>query len=90
MSQGNLKRSLIREAALFTGLLLFGFVVVPIFIYWIGPRVLGDFGGVGYSDFFNSISTRIREGDTAAWFFILSPYLAIQSLRLAWLGWRTL
>ena len=90
MSQGNLKRPLIREAALFVGLLFLGFVVVPILIYLIGPRLLGDFGGVGYADFFNGISTRIRQGDTAAWFFILSPYLAIQSLRLAWLGWRSL
>ncbi len=90
MSQSSIKRSLIREVALFTGLLFLGFVVVPILIYWMGPRVLGDFGGVGYADFFNGISTRIREGDSAAWFFILSPYLAVQSLRLAWFGWRSL
>ena len=89
MAQGNLKRMLIRETALFVGLLFIGFVIVPIAIYWVGPQVLGEFGGVSYSDFFNTLSARVRNGDGVAWFFILSPYLAVQALRLAWLASRS-
>ena len=90
MTQGRFRKTLVREAALLFGLLFFGFVVVPILIYWVGPNLLGDFGGVGYSDFFNTLSARVRGGDVAAWFFILSPYCTVQALRLAWRGWRAL
>jgi hypothetical protein len=69
-------------------LLFLGFVVVPIAIYWIGPRVLGEFGGVGYADFFGDLSARIRGGDPAAWFFILAPWLVLQILRATAFAWR--
>lgn len=88
MAKASFKRSLLREVALFVGLLFVGFVIVPIAIYWIGPEVLGEFGGYGYSDFFGTLSARVRSGDLVAWFFILSPYLALQTLRLTWHAWR--
>ncbi|MDJ0906787.1 MAG: hypothetical protein QNI96_12255, partial [Woeseiaceae bacterium] len=71
-----------RELALFLGLLLAGLVLLPIAIYWMGPRVLGEFGGTGFADFFGSLAVRLRAGEYGAWFLVLSPYLAIQVLRL--------
>ena len=62
---------------------------MPLVIYWIGPRVIGDFGGIGYSDFFNTLTSRILGGEFAAWFFVLSPYLFFQTLRLTWMAWRS-
>ena len=88
MPQGSLKKTVLRETALFLALLLAGLVLLPIAIYWIGPHVLGEFGGHGFSDFYGSLGARIRTGELAAWFLVLSPYLAIQVLRLTLHGWR--
>jgi hypothetical protein len=88
MSTGSLKNKVLRETAWFLGLLFAGFVVVPIAIYWIGPQLLGEFGGYGFADFYGSIAARIRSGEPAAWFLVLSPYLAIQALRLTVFAWR--
>ena len=90
MSKDTLKRAALRESALFFGLLFFGFVIAPIVIFLIGQRTLGEFGGYGYSDFFGSLSARIRQGDPLAWFFVLSPYLAWQVLRFSLFAWRKL
>jgi hypothetical protein len=88
MNQGTLKQTAIKETALLFGLLFLGFVIMPIAIYWIGPLVLGEFGGHGYSDFFGSLSARIRGGDLVAWFFVLSPYLVWQILRITVFAFR--
>ncbi len=88
MAQGTLKQIALKETALLFGLLFLGLVIMPIAIYWIGPRVLGEFGGYGYSDFFGGLSARIRGGDLVAWFFVLSPYLVWQILRMTLFAFR--
>jgi len=88
MAQGTLKQIALKETALLLGLLFLGFVIMPIAIYWIGPRVLGEFGGYGYSEFFGGLSARIRGGDLVAWFFVLSPYLVWQILRMTLFAFR--
>ena len=88
MNQFPRKQAVLRESALFLGLFFLGFVLLPISIYWVGQDVLGDFGGHGYADFFGSLSAKIRAGDAIAWFFVLSPYLAWQTLRLTMFAWR--
>lgn len=77
-----------REAALFVGLLFFGFVLMPIGIYAVGTQIFGAYGGYGYADFFGTLSAKIRAGELVAWFLVLSPYLALQTLRLTKFGWR--
>jgi len=88
LGQSTLKQLALKEAALFLGLLFLGFVIMPIAIYLVGQDVLGDFGGYGYADFFGTLSAKIRSGDPVAWFFVLSPYLAWQILRLTLFAWR--
>ena len=63
---------------------------MPIAIYWVGQNVFGEYGGQGYSDFFGTLSTKIRGGEFVAWLFVLSPYLAWQLLRLTSFAWRRL
>lgn len=75
---------------MFSGLLFFGFVLMPIGIYLIGHEVFGDYGGPGFGHFFGNLSGRIRSGDGAAWFLVLSPYLSVQLVRLLILGWRAI
>ena len=83
-----LKRIARKELALFVGLLFFGFVIVPIALYVVGERVLGDYGGPGYGYFFGTLSAKVRAGEPATWFFILSPYLVWQTLRLTAYAFR--
>lgn len=78
-----------REIALFAVLFFIGLVVVPILIYQVGQSVFGIYGGAGYGDFFGRLSSKIRGGDMAAWFLVLSPYLGWQILRLLALTWRS-
>lgn len=82
------KKTLKREAALFLSLLFLGLVVMPIVIYVVGRNLFGTYGGAGYGDFFNMLSGKVRSGDRVAWFLVLSPYLAWQTLRLTLYGWR--
>lgn len=77
-----------REAALFVGFLLFGLVLLPLLIFYVGQTVFGTYGGAGYGDFFGDISEKVRQGDWVAWFLILSPYIGWQCLRLMLAGWR--
>jgi len=88
LQQTPLKQLALRESALFLVLLFLGFVIVPIPIYLVGQNLLGEFGGNGYGDFFGTLSGKIRSGDLVAWFFVLSPYIAWQVLRLSICAWR--
>lgn len=82
------KQIALKEVALFLGLLFFGFVLMPVAIYVVGREIFGDYGGYGYADFFGTLSAKIRSGEGVAWFLVLSPYLAWQTLRLTVYGWR--
>jgi hypothetical protein len=61
---------------------------MPIVIYQVGQTVFGTYGGVGFADFFGTLNVKIRDGDSVAWFLVLSPYLGWQCLRLMAFGWR--
>ncbi len=61
---------------------------MPIMIFFVGKSVFGAYGGVGYVDFFATLSGKVRNGDLVAWFLILSPYLGWQCLRLMVFAWR--
>ncbi|MCH7821714.1 MAG: hypothetical protein IIA07_06825 [Proteobacteria bacterium] len=83
-----MKKIAIRETALFLGLLFFGLVLMPIAIYLVGQNIFGAYGGHGYGDFFGNLSAKIRAGELVAWFLVLAPYLAWQTLRVTILSWR--
>jgi hypothetical protein len=69
-------------------MLFFGIVLLPIAIWVVGDLVFGSYGGNGYGDFFSNLSGKLRSGNWVAWFLVLSPWLALQVVRLALLGWR--
>ena len=87
-SQPGLRRILTKELALLAALLFFGLALLPIAIWFVGNAVFGAYGGTGYMDFFGTLSARIRSGNPAAWFLVLSPYLVWQIVRLTAFGWR--
>ena len=83
-----LPKILKKEATLLVTLLFFGLAILPILIWFVGKSVFGAYGGSGYVEFFGTLSGKIRAGDPVAWFLVLSPWLALQLIRLAIVGWR--
>ena len=77
-----------KEIALLSGFLFFGLAILPILIYYVGQVVFGAYSGFGYGDFFGTLSQKVRNGDSVAWFLIISPYLGWQCLRLTAFAWR--
>ena len=84
----NLGKVIRNELALLIGFLFIGIVVLPIAVYFVGQAIFGEYGGQSYGQFFGDIGSRIRSGEGAAWFLVLSPYLGWQTLRLIAYGWR--
>jgi len=87
-STPDFRRAATREAAYLTGFLFFGLALLPVLIYFVGQLVFGDYGGLGYGDFYGTLSQKIRSGDWVAWFLVLSPYLGWQVVRGILLAWR--
>jgi hypothetical protein len=77
-----------KELALLGVMLLFGITILPIAIWFVGNLVFGSYGGAGYGDFFGTLGAKIRTANPVAWFLVLSPWLALQVVRLAVFGWR--
>ena len=77
-----------KEAAVLAGFLFGGLVLLPVIIWFVGKAVFGAYGGAGFAEFYGALSSKIRSGDPAAWFLVLSPWLALQVVRLTALGWR--
>lgn len=82
------KRRATRESLLLIGLLVFGVTLLPIGVYLVGQAVFGAYGGDGIGEFMGSIAKKLLAGDRVAWFLVMSPYIAIQSLRLTAAGFR--
>ena len=69
-------------------MLFVGFVILPVAVWLVGNLIFGAYGGTGYGDFFGRLSGKILSGDIVAWFLVLSPWLALQVVRMALAGWR--
>ena len=87
MSNRPISKILVNELLLFAGLLFFGFIIMPGFIYLIGGQVFGDFEG-GYGQFFGQLTRRLIDGNPVTWFLVLSPWLGILTIRITWLALR--
>lgn len=77
-----------KELALLAVLLFFGIAILPIAVWFVGDVVFGTYEGGGYAGFFGILGGKLRSGDPAAWFLVASPWLGVQVIRLAALGWR--
>lgn len=89
-TESSFRRIALREICLFLCLLFVGLVLLPVGIYLVGDLVFGSYGGQGFGDFFGTISGKVRTGDWVAWFLVLSPYFAWQTIRLTALIWRAI
>jgi hypothetical protein len=83
-----LSRILKTEAVILAGMLFLGIVLLPIAIWFVGNLIFGAYGGSGYGDFFGGLASKLLSGNLVAWFLVLSPWLALQVVRVALIGWR--
>ena len=83
-----IRKTFVREGVVFLSLLLFGVLLLPVAVYLIGQTVFGAYGGDGYGEFFATLAGKLVAFEWAAWFLVLSPYLAIQAFRITVFGWR--
>jgi hypothetical protein len=78
-----------REILIATVMLAFGLFVLPMAIYAVGVRVIGEYGGEGgLLDLAESIWTDLLGLAPWAWILVLSPYVVVQAVRLARRLWR--
>ena len=79
------KRELVIAAALFCC----GFLLLPAAIYWVGRQVIGEYGGDGgILALADQIWADFLALEPAAWVLVLSPYLALQLIRMIRRAWR--
>jgi hypothetical protein len=72
-----------KEITLAGILLGFGAGVLPALVYFVGARVVGEYEGEnGLATFYGALFDGIGALQFAPWLLVLSPYLAIQLLRL--------
>lgn len=79
-----------RELIIAGVFILMGAILLPIAIYLIGQSLLGTYSeqGHGIGHLYGDIFSDLRSGFPAAWILILSPWLAVQLLRLSILPLR--
>lgn len=77
-----------KELALLLALLFVGIAILPVAVWFVGDIVFGAYDGNGYAGFFGILASKLRAGEPAAWFLVASPWLGVQVIRLAALGWR--
>ncbi len=68
-------------------MLILGFGLMPMLIYWAGSAILGRYEGAGMQRLFSSIYAGLQSGSLASWIVLLGPYglfLAFRGLRLWW------
>jgi hypothetical protein len=78
-----------RETAIAAGSLAFGLLVLPFAVYFVGQRLLGDYGeGEGGLSLAESIWLDLLALRLPAWILVLSPYFVVQLARLVRRVWR--
>ena len=82
------KKTAIRELALFLCLLFSGLLLLPIAIYAVGQSVFGEYDAIGFSAFYGTLHSAIRDAEPVVLFLVLAPYLICQLSRLTVWGFR--
>lgn len=84
----SLKKTAAKESAIFLCLLFFGLLMLPLAVYMVGKSVFGEYGGSGFSAFYGTLHSAIRDGELAVLFLVISPYVILQLTRLTFWGFR--
>jgi hypothetical protein len=72
------------ELVLGVTMLAFGMVALPVAVFWVGQLVIGEYeSDAGLSGLLGAVWDGLGTGSLPAWLLVLSPYVVIQLLRLA-------
>jgi hypothetical protein len=78
-----------REVVIGSGSLAFGLFILPLAIYIVGQRLIGDYGAdLGMLALVETIWIDFLALRPIAWILVLSPYAVVQMLRLVRRAWR--
>ena len=78
-----------KEVTIGSGLLAFGLFVLPLAIYVVGQRLIGEYGKeLGMFDLAETIWSDLVALRPITWILVLSPYVIVQILRLVRRVWR--
>jgi len=78
-----------RELAIASGMLAFGLFLLPAAIYVVGQQLIGDYApGLGLLALAESIWIDLLALRLPAWILVLSPYVAVQSVRWVRRVWQ--
>jgi hypothetical protein len=78
-----------REVGIAAALFACGLIVLPLAIYFLGGRVLGDYAGDGALALAESIWLDLMALHPLTWLLVLSPYIAVQLGRALRRIWRS-
>jgi hypothetical protein len=76
-----------REISLTVFALAFGFLLMPVLIFYAGSSLLGRYEGASLKHMFQSLYAGLETGSPASWIVLLGPYglcLLFRALRLWW------
>ena len=78
-----------KELLLAATLLSCGLLPLPVVVYWVGSRVVGEYSAEsGLWGLIWNVWTDFATGSVLAWILVVSPYLLIQLLRVSRALWR--
>ena len=78
-----------RELAIAAGLIAFGLIALPFAVYFVGQRVLGEYGeDAGALALAENIWIDLLSLRLPAWILVLSPYFVVQLARGVRRIWR--
>ena len=76
-----------REISLTVLALAFGFLLMPVLVFYAGSSLLGRYEGASPAHMFRSLYAGLQAGSVASWIVLLGPYglyLLFRALRLWW------
>ena len=88
-NRARMKSWLRKELLLAAAFLGCGLLPLPVLVYWVGIRVVGEYSPEGgLWDLIWHVWTDLAAGRLLAWMLVASPYLLVQLLRLGRALWR--
>lgn len=82
-TQDRIRRWFVREGIILGVCAFLGLVAVPISVYLVGSRLLGDYGEeAGLGAFLGDLYGYLMAGTTGAWALVTGPYVLLQSARV--------
>ncbi len=79
-----------KELLIAVVLLGFGLFALPPLVFWVGSRIVGDYGAEnGLDALTRQVWSDLAGGGVFAWLLVGGPFIVVQLLRLGRVVWRS-